>query len=146
MVTSVNSFGVTVTHLEAVSSLTHFLNQDVFLTTTIYLYISKGSGRQSFSMTWISSFVLFLHLQFPPVHGKMYVNKSISFFWKNILEFKMCNHTHGISIHISVCCLAVTQFHGLSESHSESCQTTFLGWQLLLNEQSPQHSYQLSVE
>lgn len=70
MVTSVNSFGVTVMHFAAISSLTHFLNQDVFLTITIYLKISKGSGRQSFSMTCISSFVLFLHLQFPPVQGR----------------------------------------------------------------------------
>lgn len=57
-------------HFEATSSLTHFLNQDVFLTITIYLKISKGSGRQSFTMTWVSLFVLFLHLQFPPVQGK----------------------------------------------------------------------------
>lgn len=57
-------------HFEAKSSLTHFLNQEVFLTVTEYLKISKGSGRQSFSMTWLSPFVLFLHLQFPPAEEK----------------------------------------------------------------------------
>lgn len=51
MVTSVNSFGATVMHFEAESSLTHFLNQVVFLTVKVYLKISKGSGRQSFSIT-----------------------------------------------------------------------------------------------
>lgn len=72
--------------------------------------------------------------------------KKVQFlFWKNV-EFHKCNPTYGISIRMSVCCSAVIHFHELSESHSESCQTTFLGWQLLLNEQSPQHLHQLSVE
>lgn len=65
---------------------------------------------------------------------------------RKMLQFHLCSHTHGISIHISVCCLAVTQFHGHGESQPESCQTAVLGWQLLLNEQSPQRSCQLSVE
>lgn len=68
MVTSVNSFGATVNmHFEAEAKSTHFLNQVVLLTVKVYSKISKGSGRQSFSITWVSPFVLFLHLQFPSV-------------------------------------------------------------------------------
>lgn len=48
---SENSFGATVMHFEAESSLTHFLNQVVLLTVKAYLEMSKGSGRQSFSIT-----------------------------------------------------------------------------------------------
>lgn len=51
MVTSVNSFGATVMHFEAEARSTHFLNQVVLFTVKAYLKISKGSGRQSFSIT-----------------------------------------------------------------------------------------------
>lgn len=66
MVTFVNSFGATVMHFEAEARSAHFLNQAALLTVKVYLKNSKGFGRQSFSMTWVSSLhpVLFLHLQF----------------------------------------------------------------------------------
>lgn len=67
MVTFVNSVGPTVMHLDAEARSIDFLNQVIFLTLKLYLKNSKGFGRQSIPMTRDSSFVLFLHLQFPSV-------------------------------------------------------------------------------
>lgn len=52
IVTSGNSFeGATVMHLEAEAMLSHFLNHVLFRKVNVYLNISNGFGRQSFSTT-----------------------------------------------------------------------------------------------
>lgn len=62
MVMFVNSFGLTVMHLDAEARSTDFLNQVIFLTVKVNSKNSKGFGRQSIPMTRVSSFVLFMHL------------------------------------------------------------------------------------
>ena len=66
IVTSVNSFGVTVMHLDA-EVTTHFLNHVFLFTVKVYFNIWNGLGRQCFLIIWALECVTSLHLQFPSV-------------------------------------------------------------------------------